>query len=186
MIGTFQETPDGVSGFSLAALNLARELDHGLDSYTNVRAALIGDIDPAALDPQDFSIISGDAEVQARLAAVYDDIFQVDLWVGGLAGDAMGATQLGPLFTHIVADQLARTRAADDTFATLDPTLGADIIAEVLGMQFADIIERTTDVDMVQKEVFLATARTLSTIDVPGGTSAAEYFHLRPTCWMAH
>ena len=79
MIGTFLETPDGVSGFSLAALILARGLDHGLDSYTNVRAALIGDIDPAALDPQDFSIISGDAEVQARLAAVHDDIFQVDL-----------------------------------------------------------------------------------------------------------
>ena len=161
----FLETPDGVSGFSLAALNLARGLDHGLESYINVRAALIGDIDPATLDGQDWSVITDDGDVQARLAAVYEDIFQVDLWVGGLAEDSVGDTQLGPLFTHIVADQFARTRAADDTFGTLDPNLGADILAEVTGSTFASIIERTSDVDMVQDDVFLASDRTVTQID---------------------
>ncbi len=161
----FLETPDGVSGFSLAALNLARGLDHGLDGYISVRAQLLGDIDPATLDPQDFSIITSDADTQARLAAAYDDIFQVDLWVGGLAEDAIGGTQMGPLFTHIIADQFGRTRAADDTFGALDPDLGADIIAAVMDSTFASIITRNSDVDMVQDDVFLAVDRTLTELD---------------------
>jgi peroxidase len=161
----FLETPDGVSGFSLAALNLARGLDHGLDSYIEVRAQLIGDIDPATLDPQDFSIITSDEDVQARLAAVYDDVFQVDLWVGGLAEDAIAGTQIGPLFTHIITDQFTRTRAADDTFGDLDSALGDDIIAEVKASSFATIIARNTDVDMVQDDVFLASDRSLTEIE---------------------
>ncbi|AKS45912.1 peroxidase [Octadecabacter temperatus] len=161
----FLETPDGVSGFSLAAINLARGLDHGLDSYINVRAQLIGDIAPDTLDPLDFSIITSDEDVQARLATVYTDIFQVDLWVGGLAEDATGGTQMGPLFTHIIADQFTRTRAADETFGDLDPALGDTIIAEVEASTFATIIERTTDVDMVQDDVFIAEDRILTDAD---------------------
>ncbi|WP_336247093.1 peroxidase family protein [Octadecabacter dasysiphoniae] len=161
----FLETPDGVSGFSLAALNLARGLDHGLESYIETRAQLIGDIDPATLAPLDFSIITSDLDVQARLAAAYTDVFQVDLWVGGLAEDSIDDTKLGPLFTYIVADQFARTRAADDTFGDLDPALGADIIAQVQASTLADIIERNSDVDMVQDDVFLAADRSQSDID---------------------
>ncbi|SMX31006.1 peroxidase family protein [Octadecabacter ascidiaceicola] len=158
----FLETPAGVSGFSLAAINMARGLDHGLDSYINVRAQLIGDVDPDTLDPTDFSIITSDEDVQDRLAAVYTDVFQVDLWVGGLAEDAITGTQMGPLFTQIIADQFARTRAADETFGDLDPALGEVIIAEVQASTFATIIERNTDVDMVQDDVFIAEDRSLT------------------------
>lgn len=158
----FLSTPDGVSGFSLAALNLARGLDHGLESYVETRAQLMDDIDPATLDPLDFSIITSDEDVQARLATAYTDVFQVDLWVGGLAEDAVAGTQLGPLFTHIIAEQFTRTRAADETFGDLDPALGESIIAQVEASTFATIIERNTDVDMVQDDVFLAVSRTLA------------------------
>ncbi|WP_296419305.1 peroxidase family protein [Pseudooctadecabacter sp.] len=164
----FLETPDGVSGFSLAALNLARSLDHGLDSYVEVRAALLGDIDPDTLDPSDFSIITSDLDTQARLAEAYEDVFQVDLWVGGLAEDAVGGTQMGALFTHIIAEQFTRTLVADQTFGVLDPALGADIIAEVQDTIFADIIERNSDVDMVQDDVFLAVDRTLIELEEVG------------------
>ena len=161
----FLETPAGVSGFSLAAINMARGLDHGLDSYINVRAQLIGDIAPDTLDPLDFSIITSDEDVQVRLAAAYTDVFQVDLWVGGLAEDAIDGTQMGPLFTHIIADQFTRTRAADETFGELDPALGDAIIAEVQDSTFATIIERNTDVDMVQDDVFVAQDRSLTDAD---------------------
>lgn len=174
----FLETPAGVSGFSLAALNLARGLDHGLDSYVSVRAQLIGDIDLDGIDPQDFSIITSDLDVQARMASVYTDVFQVDLWTGGLAEDAIDGTQMGPLFTYIIADKFARTRAADETFGTLDPALGADIIAAVQASTMATIIERTTDVDMVQEDAFVSADRSQTTIDSVDSTWRADLIEL--------
>jgi len=106
----FLQTPDGISGFSLAALNLARGLDHGLEGYIATRAALIGDIDPSALDPLDFSIITSDEDVQVRLAAAYTDIFQVDLWVGGLAEDAVGNAHQTSIWYRMMCSSL-RTEA---------------------------------------------------------------------------
>lgn len=174
----FLSTPDGVTGFSLAALNLARGVDHGLDGYVSVRAQLIGDIDLDEIDPQDYSIITSDEDVQARLASVYTDVFQVELWTGGLAEDAVEGTQMGPLFTHIIADQFARTRAADETFGTLDPALGADIIAAVQASTMATIIERTTDVDMVQDDAFIAADRSQSDLDGVETTWRADIIEL--------
>ncbi|WP_299369805.1 peroxidase family protein [uncultured Tateyamaria sp.] len=170
----FLETPDGVSGFSLPALNMARGLDHGLQSYVDTRAALLGDIDPSTLAPENFSIFTSDPDTQARLAAAFDDVFQVDLWTGGLAEDPVPGTQIGPLFTAIVADQFDRTRAADETFGHLDPALGAEIIAEVEASGFADIIVRNTDVDMVQEDVFVAVERDVEAADAPDTSDAAD------------
>ena len=166
----FLETPTGVSGFSLVALNLLRGQDHGLQSYVDTRAALLGDIDPDTLDPSDFSVITADTDLQAQFADVFDSVHDVPLWVGGLAEDAVEGTQLGPLFSYIVAEQFIRTRAADETFGQLDPALGADIIAQVMAGGLADIIERTTDVDMVQDDPFVAAPRDLEAAQAPEGT----------------
>lgn len=157
----FLATPDGVSGFSLVALNLMRGFDHGLQGYIDTRAALIGDIDPDTLDPNDFSVITSDSDLQVELAAVYDDIFQVDLWVGGLAEDKMAGTQAGPLFTHIISDQFMRTASADETFFELDPALGASIIADAQASTLSGVILRNTDIDTMQDDVFIVEDREL-------------------------
>ncbi|MBM2577019.1 Hint domain-containing protein [Jannaschia sp. Os4] len=157
----FLATPEGVSGFSLPALNLMRAADHGIGSYVDVRAQLLGDIDPATLDPQDFSIITDDPALQAELAAAYDDVHQVDLWVGGLAEDHLPGSMAGPLFTHIIADQFVRTATADETFLALDPALGAEIIADARAGGLADVILRNTHVDHLQDDPFLMGARAL-------------------------
>lgn len=170
----FLSTPAGVSGFSLVAINLLRGQDHGLQSYIDTRAALLGDIDRAALDPTDFSILTTDPQLQADLAAVFPTVHDIPLWVGGLAEDAIDGTQLGPLFTHIVADQFYRTRAADIDFGTLSPELGEDILAAVQNSDLAALIARTTDIDMVQDDPFLASARALSDAAMPHGTDAPD------------
>ncbi|MEL6608338.1 MAG: peroxidase family protein [Pseudomonadota bacterium] len=166
----FLATPEGVGGFSLPALNLVRGADHGLGSYVDVRAQLLGDIDPDTIDPDDFSIITSDPAIEADLAAVYDTVFDVDLWVGGLAEDKIDGTQSGPLFTHILSEQFHRTAAADETFGDLDPRIGADILAEVRDASLSDVILRTTDIDTIQDDPFVVADRSLTFTSLVEGT----------------
>ena len=170
----FLSTPQGTSGFSLVALNLLRGQDHGLQSYVDTRAALLADIDPGQLDPSDFSIISSDPTVQSELASVYATVHDVDLWVGGLAEDALPGTQMGPLFTHIIADQFIRIRAADENFGILDPALGPDIITQVQQSTLSDIILRNTQIDLIQDDPFVAAPRDLIDIDAILGTKGSD------------
>ncbi len=155
----FLAAPDGTIGFSLAALNILRARDHGIDTYVNVRAALIGDIDPETLDADDFSIITADPVVQQELAAVYGSVFEVDLWVGGFAEDSIAGSKLGVTFTHIIADQFARTRAADETFGRLDPRIDQSLLAEIRGSSLSDIIQRVSEVEYLNRDVFHAAER---------------------------
>ncbi len=164
----------GENGQSLVAFNILRGQDHGLQSYVDTRAALLGDIDPATLDPKDFSIITSDPALQADLATVYDTVFDVDLWVGGLAEDAVEGTQMGPLFTFVISDQFIRIRAADETFGELDPALGAKIIADVQNSTLSDIILRNTQIDMMQDDPFVAAPLGLTDVDTLEGTDNAD------------
>jgi peroxidase len=174
----FLSSPDGLSGFSLVALNLLRGQDHGLQSYVDTRAALLGDINPDTLDALDFSVITSDADQQSALAEVFDTVHDVDLWVGGLSEDPIAGTQLGPTFTFIVSDQFSRIRAADPEFGQLDSALGTGIIAEVQGSSLNDILMRTTGVDVVQDDPFLAAPMTLVNTDAPVRTSGDDDFDL--------
>ena len=174
----FLATPDGVSGFSLVALNLMRGADHGLQSYIDTREELLGDVESSAIDPQDFSIITSDEALQAELASVYDSVHQVDLWVGGLAEDKVDGSQSGPLFSHIISNQFLRTARADETFGVLDENLGADIIAQVKESSLSDVILRNTDIDTLQDDPFLVRERSLDSMDQVRGTSVDDTIEL--------
>jgi len=140
--------------------DLLRGQAEEMATYVDVRAELLGDIDLATLDLTDFSIITQDLDTQARLIEVYGTVDKVDLWVGGLAEDNLAGTQLGPLFTHIVADQFERTRAADETFGELDARLDPAIRADVLSQSsLSDIVLRSSGVEYVQENIFEAANR---------------------------
>lgn len=155
----FLETPAGLSGFSLAALNIVRGRDHGLDTYVEVREELLGDIDPDAIDPTDFSIITSDVEIAARLSEAYETVHDVDLWVGGLAEDNIEGTQLGALFTEIVAEQFSRTQEGDRSFGKLHRRV-RDLKEELDETTLADIIVRNSEVESIQEDVFVFEERT--------------------------
>ena len=158
-LNLFLETPNGVSGFSLAALNILRGRDHGLDGYISVRAQLMGDIDPGRVEPGDFSVITSDPALAARLARVYDSVHEVDLWVGGLAEDNLAGTQLGPLFSHIVSEQFTRTAISDTEFMDLPRGIPRRFKKEVKQSGLDDIIERNSDVADIQEDVFVYVPR---------------------------
>ncbi len=151
--------PPGAGGLDLASINIQRGRDHGLPDYNSVREALgLGRVDS-------FADMSSDPEVQARLAAVYDDVDAIDLWVGGLAEDAVDGGLVGETFARIITDQFLRIRDGDPQWseAVLAPAERADL----WGTTLAEVIERNTTIDSIQDQVFLAYTRT-------GGTDGAD------------
>lgn len=163
----FLADPAGTVGFSLAALNIVRGRDHGLPSYVETRAKLLGDIDPAAVDPADFSIITADTAVQANLREAYGTVDRVDLWVGGVAEDPVGGAVVGPLFHHILSDQFGRLRDADPLWYEDRAWLDEDVLEAIDQTSLSDVLSRSGAVDYLQRDAFLASERT-------GGTDGRD------------
>lgn len=149
----------GLTGFSLPERNILRGRDHGTDTYINVRAALVGDIEAADfVGSTDFSIITSDPEIQAALAGVYGTVDQVDLWVGGIAEDHVPGTTLGITFQTILIEQFVRTRDGDEFF--YENREFSDEIAEVIAeTRLSDVLERSGGVEHVQRDALLASDR---------------------------
>ncbi|MCP3916050.1 MAG: peroxiredoxin [bacterium] len=99
--------PPGAGGFDLASLNIQRGRDHGLPSYNDARRDLGL---PARTS---FAGISSDPEVQARLAAAYRSVEDVDLWVGGLAEDHLPGALVGETVGRILKEQFEVLRDGD-------------------------------------------------------------------------
>ncbi len=139
---------DGPGGMALdlAALNIQRGRDHGLADYNATRVAY-------GLAPVDsFDDITSDVEQQKALEAVYGDVDNIDLWIGGLAEDHLRGSSVGELVQTIVADQFERLRDGDrfwyeNIFSGRDLTL-------LRNTRLSDILQRNTTITNVQQDVF--------------------------------
>ncbi|MEO1066384.1 MAG: peroxidase family protein [Pseudomonadota bacterium] len=160
-LNLFLFTPDGgLTGFSLPERNILRGRDHGTDTYINVRAEVVGDIDPVDfIGSTDFSIITSDVALQQALADVYGTVDKVDLWVGGIAEDyASDDVTIGVTFQAILLDQFSRARDGDEFFyknREYDPA----ILEIIENTQFSDVIMRSGGVEHVQRDALLASER---------------------------
>lgn len=139
----------GSGGLDLASLNIQRGRDHGVPSLNGTRQAL------GLPAHNSFTDITSDPELQAGLLEAYGDIDEVDLWVGGLAEDPVGDSQLGELFQAILARQFTELRAGDRFW--YERHLTDEEIRLVEETTLADIINRNTSVseDELQSNVFL-------------------------------
>jgi len=101
--------PPGAGGLDLAALNIQRGRDHGIGSYNDAREAM------GLNRHTSFADISSNVEMQNLLAQAYDDIDDVELWVGGLAEDAdlNNGSQVGELYRKVIAKQFSAIRDGD-------------------------------------------------------------------------
>ena len=97
----------GNGGFDLASLNIQRGRDHGLSDYNSTRVAL--GLAPAS----SFADISSNPATQAKLAEAYNNVDDMDVWVGGLAEDTIPGALVGELFLAILKDQFERLRDGD-------------------------------------------------------------------------
>lgn len=139
----------GSDGFDLASLNIQRGRDHGLSSYNGARIAL--GLEPAT----SFAQLSSNVEVQQRLASVYNNVDEIDLWVGGLAEDHVDGAMVGEVFGNILAHQFAVLRDGDRFW--YERTFNRQQSAELQNTTLADIVRRNTDIgDELQDTVMQA------------------------------
>lgn len=139
----------GSGGLDLVALNIQRGRDHGLPSWNDAREA-VGLERIESFDDPIFIDGFGD-----KLASVYDNPDDVDLWVGGLAENPAGDSLVGETFSKIITDQFERLRSGDRYW--YEATLTQNELAEVKSTSLSDIIERNTDVDMADDTAMIAT-----------------------------
>lgn len=131
--------PPGSGGFDLVSLNIQRGRDHGLPSYNDTRQAL------GLATKLSFADISDDPEVQDRLAAAYDNVDQIDLWVGGLAEEKRDGALVGELMFTVFKQQFEALRDGDRFW--YQASLNNRQTNQVENTSLADIIRRNTDID---------------------------------------
>nr|XP_027215067.1 peroxidase skpo-1-like [Penaeus vannamei] len=87
-------------GLDLMSLNIQRGRDHGIASYTALRASC----DLSSI--HDFPDLSGimDEDVIEILEDVYSHVDDIDLFVGGLAEHPVEGGVVGPTFACILLD----------------------------------------------------------------------------------
>ncbi|HSR51504.1 MAG TPA: peroxidase family protein [Acidobacteriota bacterium] len=130
--------PPGSGGFDLASLNIQRGRDHGLPGYNTVRAAF-------GLAPrQSFDQVTSDDEVRSRLESIYDDVDQMDAWVGGLAEDPLPNAHVGELIHAVLVEQFRALRDGDRFWYVR--TLPLQERRRVEQTRLSDIIRRNTDI----------------------------------------
>lgn len=128
--------PPGSGGFDLASLNIQRGRDHGLPRYNDMRVQL-------GLAPKmSFADVSSDPDVQARLTLVYDNVNEIDLWVGGLAEDHEPGAMVGELLRTVLINQFTRLRDGDRFW--YENYLADFMIQKLERTTLAQIIRRNT------------------------------------------
>ena len=137
----------GQGGFDLVSLNIQRGRDHGLPSYNDTRSAL------GLARATRFSDISSKPDIQQRLAAVYQHVDDVDVWVGGLSEDPVPGALVGELIARVVRNQFIALRDGDRFWYQL--RLDDDERRMVEGLRLADIIRLNTGIrDELHDNVF--------------------------------
>ncbi|CAH2247511.1 jg732 [Pararge aegeria aegeria] len=102
-------------GLDLAAINIQRGRDHGLQSYNEYRR-LVG------LEPiTDFHQFPSSAA--QRLSTVYTSPEDIDLWVGGLLEEPIEGGVIGTTFANIIADQFAKLKRGDKYYYEYGPDI---------------------------------------------------------------
>jgi hypothetical protein len=150
-------------GQDLMARDVQRARDHGLGSYNDLRIAY-------GLAPvTSFDQITSNVAVQQELQQVYGNVSNIDPFEGGLAEDRVAGSDMGPLFTKILADQFQRLRDGDRFFYRNESFNSAEQAILNQGNTLAKVIEANTAIINLQNDVFIFQASINGTVrDVSG------------------
>jgi hypothetical protein len=152
------------NGQDLIARDIERARDDGIGSYNQLRAAY-------GLAPvTSFAQITSKVKVQQELQKAYGNVNNIDAFEGGMAEDHAAGSDLGPLFTKIIADQFNRLRAGDRFFYLNEAWNADELHIFQQGNTLAKIIEANTGVTSLQSDVFVFQASISGTVVAPTAT----------------
>jgi hypothetical protein len=142
----------------LTVFDIVRGRDHGVNSYAKLREAMgltvYTSFEEWAAD-NNVSDFRRDA-----LKELYgNDFSQLDAYVGGLLEAPWQDSQLGETFTMIVALQFQMVRDGDRFYYENRLEDEPALLAMVEDITMADIIRRTTDIEHVYRDAFMAHER---------------------------
>lgn len=154
--------PPGSGGLDLVSLNIQRRRDHGLADYKSTREAY------GLESVESFADVTSHEDVQANLEALYGDVNNIDLWVGLMAEDHTENGSLGKTATTIIADQFERLRDGDRFY--YENTMSEQEVSEIESTTLGGIIERNTNLDSLQSNVFFFAPEITGTVVAESAT----------------
>jgi hypothetical protein len=133
------------NGQDLIARDVERARDDGIGSYNQVRVAY-------GLPPlTSFTQITKSVAVQKELQKAHGSVNDIDPFEGGMAEDHVPGSDLGPLFTRIIANQFNRLRAGDRFFYSNESWNADELRMFDQGNTLAKIIEANTGITNLQR-----------------------------------
>ncbi len=133
-------------GRDLFSINIERGRVNGVSDYNTVRESF-------GLDKvTTFAEITSDEEIQTQLESLYDDVDDVDLYVGLLAEDHLMGSAVGETFQTIIGEQFVALREGDRFY--YENIFTPEEIAEINDTTLADIIKLNTDTTTIQDNAF--------------------------------
>ena len=86
----------------MLALNIQRARDHGIPAYNAYRKACgLRSLTSWSQRPTEL-----EEEVWTKMQEVYDNVEDIDLYVGGIAETSVRGGVVGPTFACLIADQV--------------------------------------------------------------------------------
>lgn len=145
--------PPGSGGIDLLATNFNRARERGVADYNTIRTEL--GLEPHAT----FADLTSDVELQNKLATVYDDINDIDPWVGFMSEDHLPNAIIGEGLNALFVFQFGALRDGDRYYYENDPAFNEDEINEIKNTKLSELILRNTDIETLQEDVFIAVPR---------------------------
>lgn len=149
----------------LATYNIQRGRDHGIPGYINYRSAC--NLKPASSFADLADTVSADNI--ALLASVYEDVADIDLWVGGLAETPVNGGVVGPTFACMIAREFQNLKKGDrfyyenykNTMVGTDLTaFRLDQLVEIRKVKLSSLVCKDYDISSIQSNPFLVASNT--------------------------
>lgn len=150
----FVQMPGFPFGLDLAAINIQRGRDHGIPPYTHWRV-------PCGLSSintwEEFANVVG-PESARRISHAYQNVHDIDLFVGGIAERPVVGGLVGPTFACIIAQQFSNSRKGDRFWyenAGFESSFTPAQLHSIRKVTLASVLCRTVGGGTFQPHIFL-------------------------------